>query len=616
MEMQRREAARQPKVKQGEDVDCSRLVESMRRSRLMLRYPREQRLRAVEQYAGAHWSEEGVQETVPLNLLALYVAIVGRGLIAKNPRVMLSTFQKANKPTITAMNTWVNQELEEMHIARIFQRAIVDALFCVGCLKVSLTTPAESAHSAWGLKAGHPSISVVDLDDFVYDLHARDWSEVSFIGHRYRVPLDAVRDDSSYSSERKNLTPSVDPLFNPEGDQRISVLGRTMYGSNTEEYEEMVDLWEVYEPRHRRIVTLSCNPDAGPQGGTSYGRGSDVVPLRVQPWVGPATGPYHMLGFHVVPGNIMPKAPIQDLIDLHMLANNIYRKLSRQADRQKQILAVRGSATEDAARVQNANDGDIVRVDNPDNLKVMDFGGPNQVNMQLLLDAVNRFSTMAGNMELMGGLSPQSKTATQDKMLNENASGTMASMQDTTVTYVSSVIKSLCWYYHHDPIQVQRSTFSIPSMPAISVERAITPQQRLKVPWKDLQIKVDPYSMQHQTPQGRLQALDQLVQKTVMPMMQILQPQGITLDANAYLKKWGEYADDPDVAEILTITDPPAQEPGGGGGGPAPGMPAETTRNYVRENMPGRTQQGDMLNSMNALKGMDTGGASEQTGGQ
>lgn len=607
-EMMRRQAvsnARAPRpYVRGEDVDFSRLCNDMTRSRLALRYPRESRRDMIVQYAGKYYSEESASEPVPINLLALYINIVGRGLIAKNPRAMMSTFQKANKPTISTMQQWVNDEADRMNLAKTLQRWVVDALFSIGIIKVALSTPSDAAHAAWSLESAQPFVANVSLDDFVCDMHARDFSEVSYIGHRYRVPLDTIRDSSIYTKARKLLTASTDPLYNQEGDTRANVIGRTTYGTSTgEEFEEMVDLWEVYLPRRKLVVTFESDNAGNPE----VSGAGDV--LRVQRWLGPDDGPYHILGFQVMPDNLLPKAPLQDLFDLHMLANNLYRKLTRQAERQKTLLLTR--APEDAARIQTSSDGDIVRVDNPDAHKLIPFDNISQLNMQLFIDCVQRFSFQAGNMEMMGGLSPQSKTATQDKLLASNASGTLMSMQETVVQKTEEVYRAMCWFQHHDPVRNYKAKFEVPGMPELSVMRQVGPQDRQRVPWDELQIKIDPYSLQSQTPQARLMMLQQVLTQIIMPLMPLLKGQGIIPDLNAILRKFAEYQDNPDLQEFLTIVEPPQQDvqtSGGGEGGP---QAPEPDRVYNRMEMPGRTQQGDNMNALNALKGINPGGAPE-----
>jgi hypothetical protein len=610
VEMERREAnARAPRPHvRGEDVDIGRLCQAIRRSRLMLRYPRECRRNAVLQYVGRNYAEEGTMEEVPVNMLALYVQIVSRSLIAKSPRVMLSTFQKENKAVVSAMQTWVNKEMADMYIDATLRRWVVDALFSVGILKVALATPSDAAHLTWNLRAGQPFCSCVDLDDFVYDMHARDFSEVAFIGHRYRVPLDTVRDSPIYTTARKQLAASTDPVYNEEGDQRANVIARTFYGQATgEEFEDMVDLWEIYLPRRRLIVTLGADNAANPEM-----LGWKAEALRTQKWIGSDSGPYHILGFQPVPGNILPKAPIQDLYDLHMHINQIYRKLIRQCERQKSLLVWSGAAEGDADRLKTANDGDCPRVDNPDKVQVKAFEQFSQLNFQFFQDLMARFNQLAGNLETMGGLGSQAKTKGQEELLNANSAGTVSAMQDTVTTAIQKAVKALCWYYHHDPYKVQKSVYQLPGMPEIQTVRQVTPQARQNIKWDEMDIRIDPYSIQAQTPQTRLALIQQALQQIVIPMAGILQQQGIRLDMNKLLQKWGKYTDNPDLEEVLTYAAPPQQEPQGTGDKPP--MPGDSTRTYNRVNTSEQTPDGQRKMQMNMLMGQNPGGAAPGTG--
>jgi hypothetical protein len=589
-------------MKKNADLNIPALCMAMHRARYTLRRHREERREMVRQFVGRHWSEEGSRLPVPVNLIALYISIVGRAMIPKNPRVMLSTFNRQDKPVVSAMQDWCNKEIVQMHLAKTIERVVTDALFSIGIAKVALATPAESAATAWNLRAGQPFAESVDLDDFVYDIHARSMKEVSYVGHRYRVPLDVVRESKDYTKDRKQLSASEDPLYNLEGDERISTLGRGMYGDQKEEYEQMVDLWEVYLPRHRLVVTLSNDYLTGPS--------SSAEPLRTQTWVGPDCGPYHILRYQDVPGNSMPKGPVMDLVDLHEGANRTYRKLMRTVDRLKEVTAYRRHQSEDGQRALEANDGDAVGFDDPDAIKqIVMNGSALQVVTQTALELINRYDFMAGNLSMVGGLSPQAKTLGQDKMLDENANRTVASMQADTVDYTAGILKALCWYWHHDPFKVQKSLHTIG---ASQIMRAVGPAQRSRVAFEDMDIHVDPYSMQHQTPQQRAAALNQFVTQTIIPMMPILQQQGVALDINAFLSKQAQYMDMPDLPEIITMQDPPTPEQGAGGpGGPqAPGAPGETTRNYVRQSMPGRTQKGTDMGMISSMAG-GTPGASQ-----
>jgi hypothetical protein len=600
-------------VKKNYDPDIVRLCQSMQRARLVLRRVREERREIVRQYVGRHWAEEGTRERVPVNLIALYVSIVSRSLVPKCPRAMLSTFQQQFKPVVAAMQAWANKEIEDVRLENSLRRCVTDALFSIGIMKVALAAPDEAAGMGWNLRAGEPFAECVDLDDFIYDAsHARDLSQSGFIGHRRRVPLEAVKDSKIYGKYRKDLSASNDPLINQEGDERVSVLGRGYYGDQ-EEFEDMIDLWEVYLPRHRIILTLAEDQLSGPTE-----KGSDE-PLRVQRWLGPDTGPYHILSYGMVPGNAMPKAPLQDLIDLHEAVNRTYRKLIRTIDRIKENLLVESGATEDAQRIIDASDGEGVRVDRVDKLKQMVFSGQSLQNLLLVGPHLKEmFSWMAGNLEMMGGLSPQSKTLGQDKMLEENASRTVASLQQDTVNWTADVLKALCWYWYHDPFKVMETAHALEGLPGLEIQRQVGPTGsglalRRDRPWAELEVKVDPYSMQHSTPQSRMAALNQVVQTILIPLMPVLQQQGIGFDVSAWLKKMAAYMDQPDLSDIITITAPPEGEaPSSGGEGP---KPAETTRNYVRENRPERTQQGNDMLLRNSLMGVNSGGNPNQRNG-
>lgn len=588
----------------------------MQRCRLALRKPREQRREMARQVIGTHWSEEGAPQDVILNLLSIYQTVIGRTLIPHNPRVMLSTFSRRLKPPVSAMQTWANKQIEHINLANTLRRIVTDALYSIGIAKVSLATPAQSAAAAWNLRAGEAMVSQVDLDDFVFDIHARDFSEVAFIGHRFRCPLDAVKDSKLYDKAgRDALTASYDKLFNLEGDERISALGRTMYAADSEEYHNMVDLWEVYLPRERLVVTLHEDQLTGPTGANGF---THSEPLRTQSWIGPDRGPYHILGYVSVPGNAMPKGPMQDLMDLHLAANRTYRKLRYTIDNLKEIIAAR-AGSDDGDKIMKANHNDIITLADPTNIQQMVIGGQSAQTLTAIATVwKDLFSFQGGNIELLGGRGPQSRTATQDTMLANNANVGVQDLQDQTTDFVSEVCRSLCWFWWHDPTKVMKTKHTLPGLPDMDIIRRVFPkgaqrrngQQRLlqrNGRFEELDIMVDPYSLQHATPQSKLRDLNQVVQTIVLPMMQLLVQQGKSFDIDAYLQKVAQWMDQPDLADIVTISEPPDTEQGPSQPDKPP-MPAATHREYTRTSNPGRTQKGDDQMLINRMLGNNPGG--------
>ncbi len=590
--------------------DPTRLCEAVERAALALRQPRRNRFNLVKLFTGTRYSEEGAGKIQPINMLSLYVDVVSRQLVANAPRAMLSTFSMQAKPTVVAEQDWLNKEIVKTRMDRLFQRAVVDYLFGIGIIKVGIATPAESATYGFDVDAGEPFAETVDFDDFVVDMHARNWESVGYMGNRLRRPLEVIKEDKNYQRGRKDLQASPDSIYNQHGEPRVSIIGRTVYQTSEQEFEDYIDLWEIYLPQHRCIYTFVCDDSGRPQ------LCEDGEPLREQDWIGPDHGPYHIMTGQTVPGNLLPKAPLQDLADQHEVINLIYRKLIDQSQRQKTLLFVRGAADADGKRTIDANDGDSIRVDDPAGIKEWSSGGPNQQNFAMFVDAVQRFNYIAGNIEASGGLSKQSNTATQDKMLEASASGAIATKQEITVAFVEEVLTTLVWFHHHHPTKTMRSMAGVPGMPEIpGVQVNVTPQQRAMIPWEELDVKVNPYSMRHSTPETRANDLSQIVMQIVMPLMPALQAAGVQFDIQAFLKKIGQYKDMPDLGELITIREPP-QDPGGASGPDATAAPNQPTT-YQRVSSSERSQRGtDMNLAATLMSGKSQGGANGTANGQ
>lgn len=591
-------------------LDTGRLVRAIQVSRRVLMGFMQERRYAVKQFAGSKWG--GVQTESdpkqPVNLLSLYVRSMSRKLISRAPKVLLTTFQNENKPAIAKMQSFMNTQLDRMGIVEALQRQTVDGLFCMGIMKVALADPGLSAMTGWRVKAGQPFAQVVDLDDFAVDHAAHDIREAAWVGHRVRVPRAVAESFDKFDPKvRKLMTDSYRREFTEYGSERVDALGPGSYGTTGQEVEDYVDLWEVWVARHRQVLTLLADPSGAPVEGTE--------PLRVQRWVGPETGPYHLLGFDRVPGNIYPKAPVMDLVELDWVVNESYRKLMRQTGRAKEVGVVRRGADPDGSRIVKANDGDMIGVDDPDSVKMMTFGGVMQPVMAAAMHFKEMFSYTAGNMDLWSGLAPQSKTLGQDKLLAESASGMVQDMAQASLNNVQAVATAILWYLWHDPRAVYQMNEQVPNVPGLTLQRRLGPEERQRTSWEDLQVTVNPYSVQPKTPQSQMAALDQMVTQVIVPMMPLLQQQGVEFNVQKYLEIKAAYQDLPELAEIVTVGNatsldgPMGGDQGGGNDGGAesrygrgPRMAPQTERTYNRvsssRDTPAGRQQA-MLSLMN-----------------
>lgn len=603
------------------DLDLPKLCDSYRAARRVLMRFREERREVVRRLAGDHWSEETAEVPRPVNFLSLFCRVVPRSVIPKEPRIDLSTREPKYKATVTAMGRWVNDEIVEMNFAETIRRVFLDSLISIGITKVALAAPGDSAKAGWDLPAGYPFAERVDLDDFAYDHHARSFHEAAWFAHRCRYPLAAIKDSNLYNAAaRKKAAASMDTRYNEPGDERVSMMGRQYVAGDDTEAFDYTDVVEFYLPRQKLLVTMLAD-----QQGQVYAEDDTGpnAPLSVREWVGPDCGPYHFLCLGLVPGNAMPKGPIQDIITLDEHFNALVHKLIEQAARQKEVLAASGAADSDAQRIIDARDGESIRVDNVDKLKPMGFGGPNPNNQAFALsmwDLLNKFS---GNLEAMAGLGAQASTATQEKIINANSGATVTDMQENAVAHISSVVNALCWYWHHHPQKVMKSTWSPRSMPEMSHPTPVYPARypnapagaRMRnFPYDDLCVKVDPYSMQHQTPGGKMAFIKSVIVELFTPLAALAQQQGVQLDMNTLFTMIGEMGDVPELSEVIKTVTPPQDEAaenegesGFGSGGATemshngPRMPVSTQRTYQRVNPSTKTEGGQRTDMIQKL---------------
>lgn len=552
-------------AKLPDEIDLERLCDVIATDYRNLEPFRANRVEAVRQIGGARYGDDCAARDVPVNLIGVFVRIMSRALIANNPRVMYSTFQRDQQAVVDAMQQWANDEIVRMNAQETYARVMVDGLIWKGIVKIALATPADAAVTGWDLKAGQPFMELVDPEDYVCDQSARMKSQCSYEACRYRLPVSVANELYAKGKQEKFEEDDEDDEFNYGGDEKIETLSQRT--GRRQEIEPHCDIWEVYLPRHKLIVLLrdaSGIPD------------SSRPPILVQPWVGPPTGPYHWMAFERMPGQLEPAAPVMNLMPLHLAFNSSWRKLIEQTLRYKKIQAFRGSGTDDAKRLKDAVDGELAQMDQPESIVSVESGGASNAVLVMAQTMQQAFDFVGGNLSLLGGRGPQSKTATQDKMLNENASAGVADLQDQALAFVQRTMEAMNWFWWNHPSKVMESQWSPAGLPEMKFNRTVTPMMR-RGPMPH--IKVDPYSLPRQTPQSRMAFINGVIQQ-MAPMMGLLQQQGVMLDANALLDIMAKYGNEPDLARIFQYVEPP--QPAAGASPEGAGMPSNTTRTYER----------------------------------
>ncbi len=557
------------------------LRKAMDYSRRRLRPFRRHQYEALRQLVGAHYSDDGTTDRVPVNLIELAANIYTAQLASRSPRALVTTPHMQLKASALDLELALNHLSEEINLEDTLRKVSRNSLFSIGIVKIGLTAKAEVEVDGFLHDPGQPFVDVVDLDDWVHDMAARSWEECDFMGNKYRLPLEYVRDSPLFDeAERKKIGPTSKAVYSTHsegGDERAESLSKTR-GTDPDEFRQHVELWDIWLPKENLIVTIPAEGEGG-------------AVLRTVEWDGPEEGPYIILTYNDVPGNVMPMPPVASWMDLHQLGNVAYRKLGRQVERQKTILGVAGPATEDGSRIIRANDGDTIRLDNPGLASEFHFGGADQASMAFTIDLFNRFSYFAGNLDSLGGLGSQAETLGQEEIIKQSSSQRMQDMQGRMIRFTQKIIKGLAWYLWTDPL------IEIPlvkRIPEYDIEVPITwSAEQREGDFLDYNFSIQPYSLQRQTPGGQLQAIQQIFTQFLIPLAPMMESQNMAINFEGFLRVVSRYMNMPELEEFVTfLGEPSGQQPVGGGGGGEMRQSPVTSRNYTRQNIPGASQQG------------------------
>ncbi len=524
------------------DHDMRRLGEAVRVARRQLQPYRENRYDAIRQYVGRHFSGDGAMERVPINMIELATNIYVNHLVGANPRALVTTKYEDYRPAAKTLSLAIEETIKRIKLKDALRTCVLEAIFSMGIMKVGIDVRVEMEVENRVVPVIHNFAEAVTLDDWVHDLEATTIRDASFYGNRYRVPVEFVMDNPDFDKTAlEQVKPTPKTVYNEQGDMRASTITRGEY-YDWDEHETMVELWDLYLPRENLMITVSSE--------TSSFDSIGERPLKVMDWEGPPGGPYHFLRFQEVPDGSMPLPPVATWMDLHELANHLFRKSARQAERMKEILMVGSGGEEDGARIVEANDGEVIRVNSPELIKAIRFGGTDQGVLAMSQLARQLWSASAGNIDVLGGLAPQTDTVGQDQLLNKNANKRVEGMANQVLDLTADVVRSIAWWMWDDPIidlPLQKNIGS-----GLSIPVRFKPETR-RGRFLEYDIDIHPYSMEYKTPNQRIAQLMQIVQSILVPLMPMAQEQGISLNLEKLIRMIADYQDLPELEEILTF---------------------------------------------------------------
>ncbi len=559
------------------EKQMSRLWIAIEWSRKKMEPFRQERVDAIKQALGSHYGDGGADERVPVNLTEMGLDIYEQQLASQAPMGLVTTKILRLKPEAANIQLGHRHLIEEIKYSVTQRRVVGDALYRMGIAKVGLDVGGTVAINGVKHEVGQPYADSVDLGDFVMDMSANTWEQCQFIGNYYWLDYEQVMDSDLYKgATRDKLKPTERQGTYEDGDETTESLSQGDEGT-PDSYRDQIRLLDLWLPIEGVILTLVADGQESKKA------------IRVVEWDGPETGPYHLLSFSDVPLNLMPSAPVDHWMDLHELANKLFLKAERQALRQKNVTGYRRTteAAADAQRFKEAQDGDLFAMDDPTNVNTIKSGGADASTLAAFSMAKDLFVYMGGNLDALGGLSPQSGTLGQDELLSRSASVRIQRMQARVAEFTKGVFRDLAWYLMTDPLIDLPLVKRIPGSD-IEIPVSISVEDR-EGDYLDYNFDIEPYSAQAHSPGERMQVVKEALQM-VAPFMQQFQQQGHQLDIEGLLKILARYRDMSELEELFIFR---------GGGeeseqpvGERPRQAPVTTRENVRINRPGGTRAG------------------------
>jgi hypothetical protein len=455
------------------------------------------------------------------------VKIHRQKLISANPAVNCTTKVPSLKAKTTLLAMAINHTLDEIKFSKVMGDIVLNALMGMGIAKIGLVESSRS-YEAEGEQydVGQPFVSSININNWVHDMAAHRIEDASFLGDSYYLNLDFVKDCELFDKKQRKQVKSID---------KKDELDRT-----PEYFEDQVLVWDFYLPTSKRLVSI-WEPE-----------GAAIV-LRDVEYQGPDGGPYKVLSYDNIPTCSVPIPPASHWVDMHLLANSLWRKLSRQAERQKNITIVPGASGDDQIAINRARDGEAIAIQSTNITgKESRMGGPDQLNGQFFLQSKQNFSWLSNNSDLMGGLGAQSQTLGQDRLLEQNSAAVMKDMQEKTATFVKEICRDIGWMLWNDPwIEIPLTK----RLPGTDIEVNVKFDAYTKSgDFLDYNIDIEPYSLQTPSPSEKATLLTKLMTEIILPLGPQLEQLGVGLNPEAFIRIVGKYLNLPEVEDIVTFT--------------------------------------------------------------
>jgi len=533
----------------------------------------------VKEYAGPNYGTVGENPTKYLNKLQQAVDAYMITLAANRPQVLISTQHKKLSGFARHFQTAMNNFIGEIKIENTIRRWVLDAFLCVGLVKAHM---ADAGYMVFegdvGMDPGIPFASNVLLDDWVHDSKARSDTTWRYAGDMYQIPFQDLQAGMEMGMYEESVAEGIRPStrdFGIGGDgQRVDEIG--VEYRQKDDYAPVVDLADIWIPRDGKIYTFHVT--------AREFFSIDPAPLSEMTWEGPEEGPYFLLGFTDMPGRVMPVSPASHLEAMDRLINNLMRKSSRQARRQKDNPIYSSAGAPSMERLHHSSDSEPIQVDDVREIGMMKSGGVDPGNQAFLHDLLGMYDEQAGNLTAMLGLGAQSDTVGQEQLIHSAGSRKGGQMQYRVLEATTRLISCLGSMLWKDGYKEIAGTYEVPGKNGEAYDSTWKPGDR-EGTFLDYNFDINVHSMSYQPPAKKIESINMLLTQVYIPMMQAVMEQGGQIDFMRLTEIYADLLNLPRLKEVVTFSNRPY-----GQLDPQPSDNVKqspvTHRNYTRRSIP------------------------------
>lgn len=423
-----------------------------------------------------------------------------------NPRVRVtSALPRIQREAAVKIQGAVNRWSQMTRFRGTIERLAMD--YIVGWSVALVTNEPHQPGRSWDADGPHlPRVYRINPEHFIIDPIAGHYEEARWAGHQWFIDksdlvrkaeteehwdLAAVeslsttndREDQDYRNVPDREQVAIYELWVPE-----------LHQQEGEEWDRAMDDARV----NGTVFTVGrCQSSSGPR--SSFIR-------KPRPYYGPRSGPYTLLGAYSVPGDPYPLSPIVAVMRQIEMANVSAESQEKAIKEYRRFIVGR-----DQKAMQDALSAPRVQVipGDPQTTGQYEIGGmtaQHQVSAAATLDRLDR---ALGMSDAMRGNVTGDGTATEAAIAQGASNARIAHVTRNFVDGIENAVSKVAWYMWHDG----RIQINVPELARMAKSEGLFVGGLETGSFEDLDIRVDPYSMERTT--------EALSQKRAQDAMQV-----------------------------------------------------------------------------------------------